>query len=60
MDIKEKYNDKWSKISDENITNKIYQKRFRLQLPDGGEKLVESNEELHHYLELFYGCTNQS
>ena len=54
MDIKKKYENKWSRISDENLTRKIYQKKFRLQLPDGGEKLVESEEELAHYINLFY------
>jgi hypothetical protein len=54
MSIKKRHKSKWTRISDEEFTNMIYQKKYRLDLPDDGEKLIETEEELVNYLRMFY------
>lgn len=49
-----KWSEKWTGTSSDSYTRQLYRKRYRIRRPDGGEKLVETEEEASQYLRLWY------
>ncbi len=46
--------EKWTETPSDSYTRQLYRKRYRIQRPDGSEKLVETEAEASRYLRLWY------
>lgn len=54
MDRMTVHHDKWEEVRDA-PTRTLYQKRYRLHLPDGGMTFAETTAELESLIEAHYG-----